>query len=70
MGAGSLQSFKKGSTTMLKQTTVTLSAEEAKIIMEVLRNAPIRGSLETLPSVLSQMLEILKKLDEAFNPQE
>jgi hypothetical protein len=70
MGAGSLQSFKKGSTTMLKQTTVTLSAEEAKIIMEVLRNAPIRGNLETLPSVLSQMLEILKKLDEAFNPQE
>jgi hypothetical protein len=70
MGAGSLQLFKKGSTTMLKQTTVTLSAEEAKIIMEVLRNAPIRGNLETLPSVLNQMLEILKKLDEAFNPQE
>jgi hypothetical protein len=55
---------------MLKQTTVTLSAEEARIIMDVLRNAPIRGNLETLPSILSQMLEILKKLDEAFNPQE
>jgi hypothetical protein len=70
MGAGSLQLFEKGSTTMLKQTTVTLSAEEARIIMDVLRNAPIRGNLETLPSILSQMLEILKKLDEAFNPQE
>jgi hypothetical protein len=70
MGAGSLQLFKKGSTTMLKQTTVTLSAEEARIIIEVLRTAPIKGNLETLPPVLSQMLEILKKLDEAFNPQE
>jgi hypothetical protein len=70
MGAGSLQLFKKGSTTMLKQIIVTLSAEEARIIIEVLRTAPIKGNLETLPTVLDHMIQIIKKLDEGFNPQE
>jgi hypothetical protein len=70
MGAGSLQLFKKGITTMLKQEAVTLDEEEAKLIMELLRSTPIKGNLETLPSILNQMLLILKKLDAAFNPQE
>jgi hypothetical protein len=59
--------FEKGNTTMRKQATVTLSDEQAKIVIDFLRTTPIKGNLETLPSVLSQMLEIIKKLDDAFD---
>jgi hypothetical protein len=52
---------------MRKQATVTLSDEQAKIVIDFLRTTPIKGNLETLPSVLSQMLEIIKKLDDAFD---
>jgi hypothetical protein len=55
---------------MHKEATVILSAEDAQLIMQVLRTAPIKGNLESLPTVLDHMIQIIKKLDAAFNSQE
>lgn len=54
----------------MKQATVTFTDEEAKIINDLFRKASITGNLETLPSILNQMVQILKKLDEAFKPEQ
>lgn len=39
-----------------------LTAEEKKIIIDVLTNAPLRGSLQTLPKALDQFVTIIRKL--------
>lgn len=54
----------------MKQATVTFTDEEARLVAEILRNAPIKGNLETLPLVLNQMVQILRKLDDAFKPEQ
>ena len=54
---------------MLKEVAITFTYEEAKLIADILRNAPIRGSLETLPPTLNQMVQILRKMDESFKPE-
>jgi hypothetical protein len=51
---------------MLKISSVELTDEEAKTIIQFLRTTPIHGTFDTLPVVLGRVASILKKIDTAF----
>jgi hypothetical protein len=45
--------------------TITLTKDEAELVMRILKIAPLQGTVETLPTLLSRVVEIMKKLDQA-----
>jgi hypothetical protein len=43
--------------------TIELTTEEATIVAQVLRQAPLKGTVETLPYVLQHVVSVIKKLE-------
>ena len=39
-----------------------LTAEEKKLIVQILSSTPIQGNIQQLPRIMQQIIEIIKKL--------
>jgi hypothetical protein len=51
-----------------ENATVDLSRKDAEIIISALRTAPIQGSLDSLPAVLSLIAGLANRINDAFAP--
>ena len=52
-----------------KMITVELTEEETQILANLLRSAPIQGTMLTLPKTLEKLIVLQEKLSGSLEPQ-